>query len=192
MSTIKVDTVRPVTTDGSLTLQGDSSGSGVTGLVIDSTGTVTTGTLGSGVTFPAGIYKNFVQVTDSTQILENSTSFQDAGISAATINLSSTSSKVLVFVKCHIDTIFDSCIVTVYSNASGSYSNIITTGTNLSMVRLVSSSARVLSTLSGFFLHSPGVSGNVSYKIYLKSGGGANAAIQGDIETTCLGIAEVL
>lgn len=31
MSTLKVDTVRPVTTDSSLTLQGDSSGAGVTG-----------------------------------------------------------------------------------------------------------------------------------------------------------------
>lgn len=31
MSTLKVDTIRPVTTDGSLTLQGDSSGAGVTG-----------------------------------------------------------------------------------------------------------------------------------------------------------------
>jgi hypothetical protein len=56
MSTIKVDTVRPVTTDGSLTLQGDSSGSGVTGITIDNAGDVTinNGTLGSGVTFPAG------------------------------------------------------------------------------------------------------------------------------------------
>jgi len=66
MSTIKVDTVRPVTTDASLTLQGDSSGSGVTGITIDSSGnvtlngtandlgTVSAGTLGSGVTFPAG------------------------------------------------------------------------------------------------------------------------------------------
>lgn len=34
MSTIKVDTVRPVTTDGSLTLQADVSGAGVTGLQI--------------------------------------------------------------------------------------------------------------------------------------------------------------
>jgi hypothetical protein len=41
MSTIKVDTVRPVTTDGSLTLQGDSSGSGVSGITIDSAGNVT-------------------------------------------------------------------------------------------------------------------------------------------------------
>ncbi len=44
MSTIKVDTVRPVTADASLTLQGDSSGSGVTGLTIDSSGVVNTTT----------------------------------------------------------------------------------------------------------------------------------------------------
>jgi hypothetical protein len=43
MSTIKVDTVRPVTTDGSLTLQGDSSGSGVSGITIDSSGNTTLG-----------------------------------------------------------------------------------------------------------------------------------------------------
>jgi len=44
MSTIKVDTVRPVTADASLTLQGDSGGSGVTGLTIDSSGVVNTTT----------------------------------------------------------------------------------------------------------------------------------------------------
>jgi len=44
MSTIKVDTVRPVTADASLTLQGDSGGSGVTGLTIDSSGVFNTTT----------------------------------------------------------------------------------------------------------------------------------------------------
>lgn len=44
MSTIKVDTVRPVTADASLTLQGDNSGTGVTGLTIDSSGVVNTTT----------------------------------------------------------------------------------------------------------------------------------------------------
>jgi len=67
MSTIKVDTVRPVTADASLTLQGDSGGSGVTGITIDSSGdatfagtgnnigTVTAGTLGSNVNIKASI-----------------------------------------------------------------------------------------------------------------------------------------
>jgi len=41
MSTIKVDTVRPVTADASLTLQGDNSGTGVSGITIDSSGNVT-------------------------------------------------------------------------------------------------------------------------------------------------------
>jgi hypothetical protein len=66
MSTIKVDTVRPVTADASLTLQGDNSGTGVSGITIDSSGnatfagtgnnlgTVTAGTIGSGVVFPTG------------------------------------------------------------------------------------------------------------------------------------------
>lgn len=43
MSTIKVDTVRPVTADASLTIQGDSGGSGVTGLTIDSSGNASLG-----------------------------------------------------------------------------------------------------------------------------------------------------
>jgi len=43
MSTIKVDTVRPVTADASLTLQGDNSGTGVTGLTIDSSGNTSLG-----------------------------------------------------------------------------------------------------------------------------------------------------
>jgi len=59
MSTIKVDTVRPVTADASLTLQGDNSGTGVSGITIDSSGnatfaqTITGGTIGSSVVFPA-------------------------------------------------------------------------------------------------------------------------------------------
>lgn len=64
--TAQLDTIRPNTTNGSLTLQGDSSNAGVTGLTIDSSGnatfagtannlgTVTAGTLGSNVVFPAG------------------------------------------------------------------------------------------------------------------------------------------
>jgi len=67
MSTIKVDTVRPVTADASLTLQGDNSGTGVSGITIDSSGnatfagtgnnvgTVTAGTFGSSVDIKAAI-----------------------------------------------------------------------------------------------------------------------------------------
>lgn len=57
--TAQLDTIRPNTTNGSLTLQGDSSDSGVTGLTIDSSGnatfaqTITGGTIGSSVVFPA-------------------------------------------------------------------------------------------------------------------------------------------
>ena len=61
MSTIKVNTVFPVTSGSSLTLQGNSGGSGVTGLTIDSSGnisgnsrTLNTLTLGTAVTFPTG------------------------------------------------------------------------------------------------------------------------------------------
>jgi len=58
--TAELDTIRPNTTNGSLTLQGDSSNAGVTGLTIDSSGnatfaqTISGGTIGSGVTFPSG------------------------------------------------------------------------------------------------------------------------------------------
>lgn len=58
--TAELDTIRPNTTNGSLTLQGDSSDAGVTGLTIDSSGnatfaqTITGGTIGSGVQFPVG------------------------------------------------------------------------------------------------------------------------------------------
>lgn len=58
--TAQLDTIRPNTTNGSLTLQGDSSDAGVTGLTIDSSGnatfaqTISAGTIGSSVVFPAG------------------------------------------------------------------------------------------------------------------------------------------
>jgi len=42
--TAELDTIRPNTTNGSLTLQGDSSNAGVTGLTIDSSGVVNTTT----------------------------------------------------------------------------------------------------------------------------------------------------
>ena len=86
MSTIKVDTVRPVTTDGSLTLQGDSSGSGVSGITIDSSGNVTlsekliidpakgiqfrTSTGGSG-TFGSGILDDYEEGTWTPQLTDN-------------------------------------------------------------------------------------------------------------------------
>ena len=65
--TAELDTIRPNTTNGSLTLQGDSSSAGVTGLTIDSSGnatfaqTITGGTIGSGVVFPGGHYKKYAQ-----------------------------------------------------------------------------------------------------------------------------------
>ncbi len=57
--TAELDTIRPNTTNGSLTLQGDSSNAGVTGLTIDASGnatfaqTITGGTIGSGVVIPS-------------------------------------------------------------------------------------------------------------------------------------------
>lgn len=66
--TAQLDTIRPNTTNGSLTLQGDSSDAGVTGLTIDSSGnaafaqTISAGTIGSSVVFPAGGTGNPISV----------------------------------------------------------------------------------------------------------------------------------
>jgi len=71
--TAELDTIRPNTTNGSLTLQGDSSNAGVTGLTIDSSGnatfaqTISGGTLGSSVVFPAGHIINIWSATRATQ-----------------------------------------------------------------------------------------------------------------------------
>lgn len=70
--TAELDTVRPNTTNGSLTLQGDSSDAGVTGLTIDSSGnatfaqTISGGTLGSSVVFPDGHIVQTVSTTHSS------------------------------------------------------------------------------------------------------------------------------
>jgi len=69
--TAQLDTIRPNTTNGSLVLQGDSSDAGVTGLTIDSSGnatfaqTISGGTIGSGVVFPAGVIID-VELYDET------------------------------------------------------------------------------------------------------------------------------
>jgi len=73
--TAQLDTIRPNTTNGSLTLQGDSSDAGVTGLTIDSSGnatfaqTISGGTLGSSVVFPSGHVIQFKKVTSTTEYL---------------------------------------------------------------------------------------------------------------------------
>lgn len=98
--TAELDTIRPNTNNGSLTLQGDSSGSGVTGLTIDSSGnatfagtgnnlgTVTAGTIGSSVVFPTG---HIVQVkrdksaeTNTLTTSYQTNAFYDLGITLKT------------------------------------------------------------------------------------------------------------
>ena len=70
--TAELDTIRPNSTNGSLTLQGDSSDSGVTGLTIDSSGnatfaqTISGGTIGSGVVFPTGVVIGMAFLADVT------------------------------------------------------------------------------------------------------------------------------
>ena len=87
--TAEVDKIRPNTTNGSLILQGDSSDAGVTGLTIDSSGnatfagtannlgtvtagTISGGTLGSSVVFPAGHI-----ITHSTYYSQNASSYYE-------------------------------------------------------------------------------------------------------------------
>ena len=91
MSTIKVNTVFPVTSGSSLTLQGNSGGSGVTGLTIDSSGnisgnsrTLNTLTLGTAVTFPTGhVLAHRTLFTDrkrDSSISISSTSYANTGV----------------------------------------------------------------------------------------------------------------
>jgi hypothetical protein len=114
--TAQLDTIRPNTTNGSLTLQGDSSNAGVTGLTIDSSGnaafaqTISGGTIGSGVAFPAGPSVSGqvsgghilqVQSTILTGTISDNTNTTPAEFTDLTgllvkITPSSTSSKVLL------------------------------------------------------------------------------------------------
>ena len=81
--TAQLDTIRPNTTNGSLTLQGDSSDAGVTGLTIDSSGnatfaqTISGGTIGSGVVFPAGTVKNATVLEFSSRTVVSASSSSD-------------------------------------------------------------------------------------------------------------------
>lgn len=103
--TAQLDTIRPNTTNGSLTLQGDSSDAGVTGLTIDSSGnatfaqTISGGTLGSSVVFPANMVLNVWSASKTDAASTTSTSFTSTGITELSITVSnpkSTSSKFLV------------------------------------------------------------------------------------------------
>lgn len=95
--TAELDTIRPNTTNGSLTLQGDSSNAGVTGLTIDSSGnatfaqTITGGTIGSGVVFPAG---HFLDVCHFQHTESAGTSGGTSSTSWATRTLNTTKRSV--------------------------------------------------------------------------------------------------
>ena len=91
--TAELDLIRPNTTNGSLTLQGDSSGSGVSGITIDSSGnatfaqTITGGTIGSGVVFPAGGTGNPISIAIlAEQFAYNVDKASSAGINLREIN----------------------------------------------------------------------------------------------------------
>lgn len=105
--TAQLDTIRPNTTNGSLTLQGDSSDAGVTGLTIDSSGnatfaqTISGGTIGSSVVFPAGHIIQTVTtietgLTGGEHNLTGSVGPSDTGISASIA--CSSGSKLLITV----------------------------------------------------------------------------------------------
>ena len=96
MATLKLNTKTLATQTSSAepviasTVTGGAGLSGMTSL-----GTVTTGTLASGVTFPAGHILQVVQYTATSQVTSSSTSYVSAGLDKA-ITPSSTSSKILI------------------------------------------------------------------------------------------------
>jgi len=109
--TAQLDVIRPNTTNGSLTLQGDSSDSGVTGLTIDSSGnatfaqTIAGGTIGSSVVFPTGhmIYREL-----QSEYQPNTQNGQTATNVATTLSVTplSTTSKFIfnIFGACYVGT----------------------------------------------------------------------------------------
>jgi len=82
--TAELDTIRPNTSNGSLTLQGDSSDVGVTGLTIDSNGnatfaqTISGGTIGNGVTLTDSYYLQAKLDTSFTSSLPTNINFDGA------------------------------------------------------------------------------------------------------------------
>jgi len=102
--TAELDTIRPNTTNGSLTLQGDSSDAGVTGLTIDSSGnatfaqTISGGTIGSSVVFPAGHILQTEIDTFSTYTLFSSATYAAIASNGfeKSITTSVANSKILV------------------------------------------------------------------------------------------------
>jgi hypothetical protein len=98
--TAELDTIRPNTTNGSLTLQGDNSNAGVTGLTIDSSGnatfaqTITGGTLGSSVVFPAGHVIQFVRPAVSVE--QNALTTSYVNYYEVSITLKSSNSDVFI------------------------------------------------------------------------------------------------
>ena len=128
MSTIKVDTVRPVTADASLTLQGDNSGTGVSGITIDSSGnatfagtgnnlgtvtagTISGGTIGSSVTFPAG---NCIAIHTTTSNNTQSTTSGDNYLTFGTVTTQKNNSKIVCSVSTRIYKVAGSIDVCIF------------------------------------------------------------------------------
>ena len=125
--TAEMDTIRPNTTNGSLTLQGDSSDAGVTGLTIDSSGnatfaqTISGGTIGSSVVFPAGhILRTFYDESDAAQesITTTASTFSELDISIA--SGASTSDYILIIL--NTNGIFNGGLSTSYIQIGLQYS----------------------------------------------------------------------
>ncbi len=91
--TAQLDTIRPNTTNGSLTLQGDSSDAGVTGLTIDSSGnatfaqTIAGGTIGSSVVFPSGVLIDFDLTLETSTVTKTATDETPAISGGTTITI---------------------------------------------------------------------------------------------------------
>ena len=146
--TAQLDTIRPNTTNGSLTLQGDSSDAGVTGLTIDSSGnaafaqTISGGTLGSSVVFPTG---HIIQTVSSSFNGVQTIGTSDTDITDLNCSMTIASgNKVLILVNLYagqgvddygIFRIVNGSNIAIYQNSTGTGSQ-----SNASMISTVSGS----------------------------------------------------
>jgi hypothetical protein len=182
--TAELDTIRPNTTNGSLTLQGDSSDSGVTGLTIDSSGnatfaqTISGGTIGSSVVFPAGHVIQAQSAVYSTSTSNNTGSYVDTGLTAS-ITPTSTSSKVLVLVSqngCYIDGGANNILGRIQLLRGASVLAVI--GNEIGEGQ---SSTIGLTSVSGMYLDSPSTTSFTTYKTQFQ---GANGYFTVQISST--------
>jgi hypothetical protein len=184
--TAQLDTIRPNTTNGSLVLQGDSSDAGVTGLTIDSSGnatfaqTISGGTIGSSVVFPAKHVLNVVNNTFTTLTSTTSSTYVDATGYSASITPSSSSNTVLVLVDASLGGSGSSGVhIAVYAGAS------LVTETKINRVGGVDYCASIS------YEHSPSTTSSVTYQIKIKASAGTAVLNQNSGMTSYITLMEL-